>query len=542
LINKFIAYFISATLVFHNTVDCSEMWTKILHLTPANAHDIRNTDFYFEDVRDPIYQLYRFKDFNSYDVTKDHLPCIYPARYFYLNRDSDLANILERCDDLNRFYHSFKNKKLSLAHAEEYLGAPSSVFGHLYLVMHNEDIPGPGAKTVSFNAVIEEGVSFIEYILNGINGSFAGEFVGDLNVIKEHEYLYKEQRKISYFEIDLNDDQYNMLIFLLFELRGVQFDYYFFTKNCAYQIDYILSTILNMPTPNNYVYSLPKDVISKFKKKLKREIIVYPLEVVLDNVLSSETELSIEFDRDVAKYKFLTGKSLTEAEIASLKTSNSSFREINFREIEGNSHIIGAKRLKIEASDKKVLRGSFTPLLKYDDSVEDPMQGFSSFTMGRTVLEIDSKKKVRVSEMTLLEVNSFPHFNLLSKKISWSLNIGLDRLQEISKLRYTTALGIGLSRKLAGLTIGFNIGPDFSFNFPGSRTDLIGRLVLKKSFFNNTSLFISTKMHLKNEKSYAWEIIGTHFIGRTLSIDLKYEKPSALRDSKLMLVGLSSYF
>jgi hypothetical protein len=533
LINKLFFLFLFALSVQANA---DEQWERLLFLTRENLSFVKTDSFYQKGVREKYYQLYRAMDY----LDDESYSCFFPARYLFLTESVNVDKLLERCDLLRDFYQTFRKKKLSLAHAEEYLGAPSSVFGHLYLVMHDESVPEISASVVSFNAVIDQNVSLMSYIFRGITGGFGGEFVGDILLRKEYEYLFREQRQISYYQIEMTDRQYDMLVFLLFELRGIQFDYFFFTKNCAYQIDYVLSLVLNRSHPNPTIYSLPKDVVTKFRNLIEKEVIINPLSVVLERELISKGELSQDFDRDVAQFKFLMGRNLNDNELDSFRSDRSSFYELNTKIVEGDDYLFGARRANIQVSDSKILNLSFTPLLKYRDTVFSG--NVSSFTMGRVVAEINEPtRRFYLAELNLLELSSFPDFNNLTRKLSWEFSSGLIRDPRSSSLNFATILRIGMSKRLADFTIGLTLGPQLILSFPRSKTDYLANLLIQRSFFGNTVVSIVASQGIRDSQLSSFNASVIHFINNRYAFSVGYEK-QLNRDGSDFTLSFSAFF
>lgn len=514
----------------------SERWKKLLYLTEDNLDYVRSDRFYFEGVRDPYYQFYRFKDY----LADDGLPCKFPARYLYHNEEVTADKLISKCEELRAFYSLFRKKYLSLAHAEEYIGAPSSVFGHLYLVMHENEIPGPDAMSVSFNAVIDQESSLVRYLIRGVAGGFKGEFVGDLLLKKEYEYLYREQRRISYYEVEISERQYDKLIFTLFELRGIQFDYYFFTKNCAYQIDYLLSLVLEQSRPQPFMYSLPKDVVTKFRNNIKKEVVISPLEVVLERELILKGHLTEDFNRDVAQYKFLTGKSLTKDDLNSFRSTKSQFYKKNSEILLEDEQLIGPKRLNLKVINSKVVGISFTPLLNYLDTVSKG--SVSSFTMGKVHAEVDLKnQRTYLSEINLVDLKSFPDFNFLTRKISWNFSFGVKRESRTSRLIQSTALGLGLSKNISGFTAGFTLGPELSLKFPGSKTNYLANFIVHRDFLRNTVLSFTAERNLSVSSMSSYRFSMTRFLNNKYALGASYERKKVQEDKEFTL-SLSTFF
>lgn len=127
---------------------------------------------------------------------------------------------------------------VTLIFPEAYMNNPSSMFGHTLLRI---DTGPPGAR----QDLLAYGVNFsadtgndggISFAWKGILGYYPGQFGVHpyYNIVKQ--YGDWESRDIWEYELTLEADDIDLLLAHLWELRGVQFDYYFFKENCSYQI------------------------------------------------------------------------------------------------------------------------------------------------------------------------------------------------------------------------------------------------------------------------------------------------------------------
>ncbi len=127
---------------------------------------------------------------------------------------------------------------VTLIFPEAYLNNPSSMFGHTLLRV---DAGPPGMR----KDLLAYGVNFsadtgddggLPFAWKGILGYYPGRFGIHpyYNIVKQ--YGDWESRDIWEYELTLGPASIDLLLAHLWELRGVQFDYYFFDENCSYQI------------------------------------------------------------------------------------------------------------------------------------------------------------------------------------------------------------------------------------------------------------------------------------------------------------------
>jgi len=127
---------------------------------------------------------------------------------------------------------------VTLIFPEAYMNNPSSMFGHTLLRI---DAGPPGRR----QDLLAYGVNFsadtgddggVTFAWKGILGYYPGRFAIHpyYDIVKQ--YGDWESRDIWEYELTLEPADIDLLLAHLWELRGVQFDYYFFDENCSYQI------------------------------------------------------------------------------------------------------------------------------------------------------------------------------------------------------------------------------------------------------------------------------------------------------------------
>lgn len=141
-----------------------------------------------------------------------------------------------------------------VAYAGPYSTSPSSAFGHLFLILQpNAEVPVPLWDVVSFNADTE-GAGFLRFFVVGIKGGFLGTH----KTIKFHEkvrdYEVLEDRDLWLVRLRLSEQERADLQEALTSVEGRRFPYKFFSKNCAYYLQLLLSNALSsMPAPSGNV-------------------------------------------------------------------------------------------------------------------------------------------------------------------------------------------------------------------------------------------------------------------------------------------------
>lgn len=168
-----------------------------------------------------------------------HPQCRFPARYHWLKEKLafDPARLPERaCPDFEAWRGAIDAEAVSVVFASAFLNNPASMYGHTFLRLHKR---GGGDAlldyTINFAANPDTSNALL-YTLKGLNGSFKGEYSLLPFYMKTQEYGNLEMRDLWDYRLNLTPAQIEDLVRHGWEMGSTHFDYYFFTKNCSYQL------------------------------------------------------------------------------------------------------------------------------------------------------------------------------------------------------------------------------------------------------------------------------------------------------------------
>jgi hypothetical protein len=177
----------------------------------------------------------------SRDPKAQHPQCRFPARYAWLKDQLAFDPFrLPRhpCPDFEDWRGAIDARAVSLVFADAFLGNPSSMFGHTFLRFERVESGGGDALldyTINFEATPDTD-NVLLYTLRGLNGSFQGEYSLRPFYMKTQEYSNLERRDLWDYRLNLTQAQIDFLLMHAWEMGSTYFDYYFFTKNCSYQL------------------------------------------------------------------------------------------------------------------------------------------------------------------------------------------------------------------------------------------------------------------------------------------------------------------
>ena len=169
-----------------------------------------------------------------------HAQCRFPARWEWLR--SVLAIDPSRaprptCLDLDFWRTGISAQAATLVYSSAFINSPASMYGHTFLRLSRSTGEG--------NPLLDYAVNFAAdtdtdngplYAIKGLSGLFPGRFYVVPYYMKVQEYSNVESRDLWEYELSLTPEQIRRLVSHAWETRSTQFNYFFFTRNCSYQL------------------------------------------------------------------------------------------------------------------------------------------------------------------------------------------------------------------------------------------------------------------------------------------------------------------
>ena len=192
--------------------------------------------------------------------------CRFPARYAWLKSQLDFSGDLPEqvCDKFNAWKTKLNARQVTLLFPSMYLNNPASMFGHTFLRLDNPDRSPLLSYTLGYAAATDKDDGPLTYVYKGLSGGYQGVF----NIIPYYATLQKysdiEQRDIWEYPLNLRAQEVDQLLRHLWEVRGIQFDYYFIRENCSYRLLSLLDVArpgMNMTRQSHPVYAIPVDTV-----------------------------------------------------------------------------------------------------------------------------------------------------------------------------------------------------------------------------------------------------------------------------------------
>lgn len=224
----------------------SPVWHLLLRYEPAHTpsgvrSEARSAHYFLaSDGREnPEAELIALTTALQSSVNGDqHAACRFPARALWLHEQTGLGTPSTNCPAYDEWRGLVNPQQATLVFASDYLNNPSSMFGHTFLRL---DAPGQTEDTrllayaVNYAAQADAKNPFV-FAIKGLSGGYPGVFSLMPYYEKVKEYSDMENRDLWEYQLDLDPDEVKRLLAHLWELRSVEFPYYFLTRNCSFQL------------------------------------------------------------------------------------------------------------------------------------------------------------------------------------------------------------------------------------------------------------------------------------------------------------------
>ena len=172
---------------------------------------------------------------------QQHAQCVYPARTRWLKAQLNLTDMpAVNCSDFTQWFKDVSPHSAVMIFPAAYLNSPSSMFGHTLLRIDQADVQSDKTALLSyainFGAYIEGSDNSILYAWKGLMGGYPGLFALVPYQEKLSEYRSLENRDLWEYRLNLSQVETERMVEHVWELKQIQFDYFFFDENCSYRL------------------------------------------------------------------------------------------------------------------------------------------------------------------------------------------------------------------------------------------------------------------------------------------------------------------
>lgn len=226
-------------------------WLRLLHMqtsggdTPDYSSQVDDARFFLAKTgeHDPQAELNATLRglFNDTPQGDQHIRCRYPARLSWLARQLDFSPEQlpsADCAEYQEWRGFLRAEQVTLVFPAYYLNSPSSMFGHTLLRL---DPAGDSFSewlsfAVNFGANVQPDDNSLFYAFKGLTGGYNGTFNVEQYYKKIKTYNGFENRDIWEYPLNLTPTETERMVLHLWELKEINFKYFFFDENCSYRV------------------------------------------------------------------------------------------------------------------------------------------------------------------------------------------------------------------------------------------------------------------------------------------------------------------
>ncbi|HEB55049.1 MAG TPA: DUF4105 domain-containing protein [Gammaproteobacteria bacterium] len=438
--------------------------------------------------------------FSTQATADDHAQCRFIARYRWLKKQLSIPQDklpAITCPAYTEWRTHVSSDSVAMIFPAYHLNSPTSMFGHTLLridAVKNGKSNDWLSTAVNFGANVDPNDNSILYAWRGLVGGYSGIFVIDHYYKKIQEYGRIEHRDIWEYQLNLNHDEIENLITHLWEIRNINFTYYYFDENCSYRLLELLEVARpGVDLTSEFVLTaIPVDTVRSVEAAGMIESADYlpaqatKLQAALDQTPAEDLELILQLSKDlsVAEKKPFTELS-AERQVNIIDTAyqylryqhnnkqrdplvaKQSYRllvmlntyprdkqtKIPIKTPSQPQQGHGSKRLDLglgKRNDNAYLNLGFKMSFHdLEDNIKGYLQG-AQINIGTMQLRLEDNVGLRLYNLDLINVFSLSPRNRFFKPLSWKVYTGFERELTLGKdqLLYHFSGGIGGSWQL----------------------------------------------------------------------------------------------
>ncbi|MCE7897261.1 MAG: DUF4105 domain-containing protein [Gammaproteobacteria bacterium PRO8] len=454
-------------------------WLQLLHYTPSwlpgrLRNFVDDPDFFLSPrgPHDPAAELAATLDALRRDPATQ---CRFPARRQWLVAQlPGLAATLPaaHCPEYEEWRRVLAVREAVLVFASSYLNSPSSMYGHTFLRF---DSAAPERRTpllawaLNFGATVPPDENGFVYAWRGLFGGYPGQFAAGPYFEKLREYSRLESRDLWEYRLNLDAAELDRLLAHAWELRAINFDYYFFDENCSLR----LLELLDVARPGHDLadqfpnYAIPIDTVrAVIDAGMVTDVAWRPatrstLRWQIAQLDAGERQLARRLADDAGAdpqafaaleparqrlvaevaYQYLRDRAVHAVPDAALARQNFALLQLLERTAAATAppapprpaapetgHRTGLAALAAGTEESRAF-GDLEWRISYHDLL-DPPAGYpagASLNMARMVLRLKEGGTLQLQRLDALEITSLAARDQFFRSWSWRVNAGLER-------------------------------------------------------------------------------------------------------------------
>ncbi len=447
------------------------------------------------ELRATLSALYR-RDVSG----NDHAQCRFVARLRWLKKQLlfDAATLPDvHCPDYAEWYAMVKAQRATLIFPTYHLNSPSSMFGHTLLRLdHSASIEDSSwlSFAVNFGANTNAEDNSLFYAFKGLTGGYPGIFIVAPYFKKIQEYNRIEKRDIWEYQLNLSPEEVDRMVTHLWELKEINFDYYFFDENCSYRLLELLEVARpGIELTDEFgVTAIPIDTVKAIERvgmiesRRFRPARVTELSALMKTLSSTEQRLMQQLAADPSVFERADFAALNDERKARIIDAAYRYQryqqggEVRSDEQARNSHRLLAllnrypgnimpppvveptppelghhsRRASVSMGERNNEGFTEVAMRMAFHSLEDNERGFlrgAQINMANVQLRVADSGDVRLQQLDVIDIVSLTPRTRFFQPMSWKVYTGLERQITDGKDRLTAHVtaGWGASYSLA---------------------------------------------------------------------------------------------
>jgi hypothetical protein len=526
-------------------------WKILFHVDKSGKSEINDSDFFLSKGDFSLEKEF-YAALNN--ITCENI-CKFPARYKFLSDNLGIEIDFSHCQDFQNYLSKSSGESVSLVFATSYLGAPMSYFGHTFLKI-NKPNNKFFSQTISYAALVPEGVNIFELISKGISGGFSGKYLAVPYYQLLEKYNAIEQRSVIEYKLNLTKYETERLLYHAYELLNIEKSYKYIDENCAYEllwlIEYARPNLELREQLNGYV--IPYETVSLMADNglilevNETDALIEELYQVYNTLNNNEKNFFSKWRKSDNKLKELQEANFSDNAKNKISYLINGYYDFLFKKErirlkdydevrELKYKTIPIDRSKIKYTPKKSHKlylgfvkeknsvgteAIFKPILfnRYEERDNAVTVGTLEF-FNLHLKYIDSDFKINAFDLAKIE--SFNRQFDFFKPISWRFYIGANRSIDTGKFEPLTELGFGIAKGFDSIMFHILLQEAIYPTNLGLDTQVVSGVNL---WLGKTHLGLDFKksiFHVKHRAKREMDIFIFYPVSEALAIESHYE-------------------
>ena len=568
-------------------------WKLLLHM-PKQISEIDSENFFLasdgktnakNELLATLHALINEKQFNDNAVA-----CKFPARTFWLQKQLDFQlPYTPQCKEYDALMKKIDAHSVSLIFPNAHINSPASMFGHTFLRIDSSFDSKLLSYAINYAAMADKSTeNGVVFAIKGLFGGYFGQYSLLPYYDKLKEYRDTEQRDIWEYNLNLTQDEINLMMQHIWEIKDTHSFYYFFDENCSYNMLWLLEIaregvklrdqFVYQVTPPETIFAIENEnlivksvyrpskrtkllayqkVIQKKNRQLVKDLSlgnIEPQEVIDKEIPTPQKQLIFEAALELSEYnlienlltqeKYLTIFYQLSKARASLKQGQKLSVDSPENPLEGHRQL----KLSLQTQFKDNGFSNIFGIRPAYHSLEDIDIGFLKGTEIK-FLELFAQQKDKnfsLKEFTVLSIASISQRDDFFTPLSWRTHFAFDRNTLDEELTFNGSIGAGVSWNITSSENYFYYFIDGGVYDNSKTTSSVGNsigIVLYPQAKFKTNIELTQKLYNNSDTQTLGNLTQSYQISKNLALQIKYEHTQRYQqDNNTITAGLNLFF